>query len=123
MENMECIFCGETGYLEGKLLFSRFDKFPVSLGNALIVPRRHTENWFDLTKIEQDEVIDLMDKVKMLLDAEYAPDGYNIGMNCGLAAGQTIPYAHIHVIPRYINDMENPHGGVRGVISDEQQYG
>ena len=119
---MTCVFCEETGYLESELLFARFDKFPVSTGHTLIIPCRHTETWFDLTKAEQVEVIDLIDKVKAHLDAEYAPDGYNIGMNCGQIAGQTVPHAHIHVIPRYTNDVDNPRGGVRGVIPDKQQY-
>ena len=119
---MTCVFCEEKGYLETELLFARFDKFPVSPGHTLIIPFRHAETWFDLRKEEQLEVIDLIDKVKAHLDAEHEPDGYNIGMNCGEVAGQTVPHAHIHVIPRYKNDMDNPRGGIRGVIPDKQQY-
>ena len=119
---MVCAFCNETDYLDTELLYARFDKFPVSPGHTLIIPFCLAETWFDLTKAEQSDVIYLIDKVKEYLDGEYSPDGYNIGMNCGEMAGQTVPHAHIHVIPRYTNDMDNPRGGIRGVIPDKQQY-
>jgi len=83
---------------------------------------RHAETWFDMTKEEQQEAFELIDKVKAILDEKYSPDGYNIGMNCGETAGQTIPHAHIHVIPRYKGDMACPRGGVRGVIPEKQSY-
>lgn len=116
------MFCDEGGYIEGRFLYARFDKFPVSPGHTLIIPFRHAETWFDLTIAERREVLELIDQVKAYLDGEYSPDGYNIGMNCGESAGQTVPHAHIHVIPRYNNDMDNPRGGVRGVIPGKQQY-
>ena len=119
---MACPFCDFETVMEGALVYARYDKFPVSQGHCLIIPKRHVETWFDMTKEEQIEALDLIDKVKAILDEKYSPDGYNIGMNCGEAAGQTIPHAHIHVIPRYKGDMNNPRGGVRGVIPDKQSY-
>ncbi|MFT7158014.1 MAG: diadenosine tetraphosphate (Ap4A) HIT family hydrolase [Parvicella sp.] len=119
---MDCPFCECNSIIDRVLVFARDDKFPVSEGHCLIVPKRHVETWFDMSKEEQAEAFELVDQVKVLLDDKYAPDGYNIGMNCGESAGQTIPHAHIHVIPRYKGDMDNPRGGVRGVIPDKQSY-
>jgi diadenosine tetraphosphate (Ap4A) HIT family hydrolase len=119
---MNCPFCKHDSIFDGALVYVRYDKFPVSNGHCLIIPKRHVGTWFDMNKEEQTEAFELVDKVKALLDDQYAPDGYNIGMNCGDVAGQTIPHAHIHVIPRYNGDMENPRGGVRGVIPEKQGY-
>ena len=119
---MACPFCEFDVVLESGLAYVRYDKFPVSEGHCLIIPKRHVETWFDMTKEEQKEVFELIDQVKTLLDEKYSPEGYNIGMNCGEVAGQTVPHAHIHVIPRYKGDMDNPRGGVRGVISEKQNY-
>lgn len=119
---MTCPFCETEDVIDGKLVYARFDKFPVSEGHCLIIPKRHVETWFDMSKEEQKEAFDLIEKVKAMLDEKYSPDGYNIGMNCGETAGQTIPHAHIHVIPRYKGDMDNPRGGVRGVIPEKQSY-
>ena len=119
---MNCLFCDFDSILGGNLVYARYDKYPVSEGHCLIVPKRHVETWFDMNKEEQAEAFELIDQVKVFLDEQYSPDGYNIGINCGEAAGQTIPHAHIHVIPRYKGDMENPRGGVRGVIPEKQNY-
>jgi len=119
---MNCPFCEFESVLDAEFVYARYDKFPVSNGHCLIIPKRHVETWFDMSKEEQQEAFELIDKVKVLLDEKYSPDGYNIGMNCGETAGQTIPHAHIHVIPRYEGDMENPRGGVRGVIPEKQNY-
>ena len=119
---MNCLFCGYDSIIDGILVYVRYDKYPVSEGHCLVIPRRHVETWFDMSKEEQVEAFELIDKVKVLLDEKFAPDGYNIGMNCGETAGQTIPHAHIHVIPRYKGDMAYPRGGVRGVIPEKQSY-
>jgi diadenosine tetraphosphate (Ap4A) HIT family hydrolase len=119
---MFCPFCEQDSIFDGTLLYARYDKYPVSEGHCLIVPKRHVETWFDMTKEEQVEAFELIDKVKALIDDKYSPDGYNIGINCGETAGQTIHHAHIHVIPRYKGDMEDPRGGVRGVIPEKQSY-
>lgn len=119
---MNCTFCEFEMIMEYELVYARYDKYPVSKGHILIIPKRHVETWFDMSKEEQVEAFELIDQVKQVLDEKYSPDGYNIGMNCGETAGQTVPHAHIHVIPRYRGDMADPRGGVRGVIPDKQSY-
>jgi diadenosine tetraphosphate (Ap4A) HIT family hydrolase len=120
--SMSCPFCSREACLENALSYARVDRFPVSPGHTLVIPKRHVETWFDMTPEEQKAAFRLVDQVKQYLDNEYTPDGYNIGINCGEAAGQSVAHAHIHIIPRYKNDMENPRGGVRGVIPEKQQY-
>ncbi|GAB6070646.1 HIT family protein [Thiomicrorhabdus hydrogeniphila] len=117
-----CPFCNSEFYLENETCIARFDIYPVSKGHTLVIPKRHVETWFDMSQQEQIDAMDLVQKVKMYLDLEYTPDGYNIGVNCGEVAGQSIPHAHIHIIPRYKNDMPDPKGGVRGVIPEKQRY-
>ena len=119
---MVCPFCEFECVIEGELVYARRDKYPVSEGHTLVIPKRHVATWFDMTVDEQSEAFALINQVKTLVDKQFAPDGYNIGMNCGEAAGQTVPHAHIHVIPRYQGDMQNPSGGVRGVIPEKQSY-
>jgi len=119
---MSCIFCDGDAYIENELAYARFDRYPVSEGHVLIIPKRHRKNWFDLKEAEQHAVVELISQVKVLLDKKYRPDGYNIGINCDAAAGQTIEHAHVHVIPRYLGDMDDPRGGVRGVIPSKQKY-
>ncbi len=119
---MNCPFCENDSIIDGTLVYVRYDKYPVSKGHCLIVPKRHVETWFKMTKEKQVEAFELIEKVKTMLDEKYAPDGYNIGMNCGETAGQTIPHAHIHLMPRYQGDMQSPRGGVRGVIPGKQSY-
>ena len=92
------------------------DAFPVSPGHALVVPRRHVPGYFDLSAEERTDVWQLVSEVKARLDAERSPAGYNVGINVGEAAGQTVWHAHVHLIPRYAGDVEDPRGGVRGVI-------
>jgi diadenosine tetraphosphate (Ap4A) HIT family hydrolase len=120
---MTCPFCSVTEkVLENELAFAIFDKFPVSNGHLLIIPKRHIANYFDLTIEKRLSIDELLHKGKELLDKEYTPDGYNIGINCGKTAGQTIFHVHVHLIPRYKGDLENPRGGVRGVIPDKRIY-
>ena len=120
---MSCPFCGGDGEILGnELAFARYDAFPVSPGHLLVIPRRHVADWFDLTDEEQDSIFSLIREGKALLDAEFCPDGYNIGINCKEAAGQTIFHVHVHLIPRYAGDVENPRGGVRGVIPEKRNY-
>ena len=99
-----------------------FDGFPVSPGHALIIPRRHVASFFDLTYKEQQDLLNLADRVKRIVEERYHPDGYNIGINVGEAAGQSIFHVHMHLIPRYQGDVPNPRGGVRGVIPSKQNY-
>lgn len=91
-------------------------------GHALIVPKRHTESYFDLSIHEQRALWLLVNRCKTIIEKRYHPDGFNIGINVGEPAGQTIFHVHIHLIPRYKGDVEKPRGGVRGVIPDKQDY-
>jgi diadenosine tetraphosphate (Ap4A) HIT family hydrolase len=98
------------------------DGFPVSPGHLLIISNLLKTDYFELTKEEKDNLNDVILVAKEIIEQEYKPDGYNIGMNCGSAAGQTVFHFHCHVIPRYIGDMENPRGGVRHCIEGKGNY-
>lgn len=99
------------------------DAYPVTEGHTLIIPKRHAQTWFDLTEQEQSEVNHLLsNQRKELLQLHPDISGFNIGMNCGESAGQTIFHCHIHLIPRRDGDCDNPRGGVRGVIAERQKY-
>ena len=115
-------FFDKPRLLENDVAFVIRDGFPVSDGHCLIVPKRVFANYFDATQDEMDGLQQLLISTKQLLDEEFSPDGYNVGINCGEHAGQTVPHVHIHLIPRYRGDMDNPRGGVRGVIPSKQKY-
>ena len=119
---IDCPFCHQESFIESEYCYARWDKYPVNKGHVLIIPKRHVKTWFDMTNAEQQDAMLLLENVRTLLDKELSPDGFNIGLNCGLAAGQTVMHAHMHVIPRYRNDMDDPTGGVRGVIPSKQKY-
>lgn len=120
----DCPFCrpGRPEFLANDHAFALFDKYPVSPGHALVIPTRHVEDYFDLDEAEKAACWALVDRVRDHLQTEFHPDGFNIGINCGAAAGQTVWHAHIHVIPRYKGDVAEPQGGVRGVIPGKQGY-
>jgi diadenosine tetraphosphate (Ap4A) HIT family hydrolase len=107
---------------ENELAFAIRDGFPVSLGHTLVIPKKVSPTWFDMSKNEQRAVLELAEEVKKSLDENFYPDGYNIGVNIGKAAGQTVMHVHLHVIPRYFGDMEDPRGGVRHVIPAKGNY-
>lgn len=102
--------------------FAFRDAFPVSQGHTLIVTRRVVADWFAATDDERRAILELVDVVKRKLDEELHPDGYNVGFNAGAAAGQTVMHLHVHVIPRYRGDMDDPRGGVRHVIPSKGNY-
>lgn len=108
--------------MTGRLVYVRHDGFPVAPGHLLIVTRRHVADYFDATTEEKAEILELLERARAWLRKKHSPDGYNIGVNCGSAAGQTVMHLHVHVIPRYRGDMEDPRGGVRGVIPAKQKY-
>ena len=112
----------EAHVASNALAFAIRDGFPVSPGHTLIVPRRLVVTWFDATREEQVAMLDLVDVVKAQLDAELQPDGYNIGINAGAAAGQTVMHLHMHLIPRFAGDVPDPRGGVRHVIPNKGNY-
>jgi diadenosine tetraphosphate (Ap4A) HIT family hydrolase len=98
------------------------DGFPVSPGHTLIISRRHVGSLFELSSNEREQLFTLVDSAKQMLDEQYRPDAYNIGINDGAAAGQTVPHLHIHLIPRYHGDLSDPRGGVRWVIPEKADY-
>jgi diadenosine tetraphosphate (Ap4A) HIT family hydrolase len=105
-----------------ELAFAVRDRYPVSVGHTLIITRRVVADWFAATGAERAAVLALVDDVKRALDGELAPDGYNVGFNAGAAAGQTVMHLHVHVIPRYRGDMDDPRGGVRHAIPSVGNY-
>ena len=98
------------------------DGFPVSPGHTVIIPKRHFPTLFDATQEERTALLTALDQAKTLLDEQHRPDGYNIGINHGPAGGQSVPHLHIHLIPRYLGDKEDPRGGVRWVLPDKAKY-
>lgn len=122
----ECFFCnlpGERIIDESDNFRVIRDGFPVTEGHTLIIPKKHKETFFNLAYIEMHEVNKLLVKHKGLLqEADPSIKGFNIGMNCGKTAGQTVMHCHIHLIPRREGDMIDPRGGVRGVIPEKQKY-
>ena len=98
------------------------DGFPVSPGHTLVIPKRHIGSWFEISNDEQRGLLDLLARAKTDLQEEFKPDGYNIGINDGPAAGQTVPHLHMHLIPRYKGDQEDPRGGVRWIIPEKAKY-
>ena len=98
------------------------DGFPVSPGHTLIIPKRHVASFFELTPEEQGAMLALLAEMHQLLQKERNPDGFNIGINDGAAAGQTVMHLHLHLIPRYAGDQSDPRGGVRWIFPDKAAY-
>jgi len=120
-----CPFCSldeERILASNELAVVILDGFPVSPGHMLVVPKRHVASWFETTPEEQRAVLDLLGVAKHRLDGERSPAGYNIGINDGPAAGQTVRHLHLHLIPRYDGDTEDPRGGVRWVFPHRAAY-
>jgi len=121
-----CPFCSPGSdreiVAETAIVYSVYDKYPVSKGHVLIIPKRHCDDYFELTTEEQSACWKMVNGLKVILTQKYHPDGYNIGINVNQAAGQTIPHVHIHLIPRYKGDVKEPEGGVRGVIPELRMY-
>ena len=124
--NNPCLFCNvpSSEYIfKNNLAFSTFDSYPVSKYHALIIPKRHVENYFDMSEEEVLSCNKLIKKMKNKIQKlDPTVEGFNIGTNSGKIAGQSIMHCHIHLIPRRKNDVDNPQGGVRGVIPLKQHY-
>lgn len=112
----------EDRIYSGEYFFLIKDKFPVSEGHILIISKEQKNDYFSLNSDEKKELINLIDVAKGIIESQLKPDGYNIGMNCGIAAGQTVMHFHCHVIPRYNGDMDNPRGGIRHCIDGKGYY-
>ena len=115
LDNRERLFENEIGFVI-------YDGYPVSKGHCLIIPNRVYPDYFESTPEEIKGLNELIFMTKEFLDKEYKPTGYNIGVNSGEDSGQTVFHLHIHLIPRYKGDVEDPRGGVRGVIPSKQKY-
>lgn len=125
--NSICPFCKlintEEVLMENDYVFAIEDGYPVTPGHTLIIPKRHFDNYFDIKECERKSVEELLHKRrKQLLILDKTIEGFNIGVNIGESAGQTIMHCHIHLIPRRRGDTINPRGGVRGVIPDKMNY-
>lgn len=107
---------------ENKHAFAIFDKYPVNPGHVLVIPKRHCEGYFDLKEKELADCWHLINDAKQIIETLFTPDGYNIGINVGEHAGQTIFHVHLHLIPRYKGDVQDPLGGVRGVVPERRKY-
>ena len=122
---MTCLFCclpASRVLLRNETAIVVRDAFPVTRGHTLVIPLRHVESFFDTSAKERAAMFELLDAAKQLLQAEYAPAGFNIGINDGAAAGQTIRHLHMHLIPRYAGDRPDPRGGVRWIIPEKADY-
>jgi len=124
MTGMDCIFCrlNRSILAETKLSLACLDSFPVSKGHTLVIPKRHVVSLWEMTTEEYTDAFALVRQVKDVLQEQFHPQGFNVGVNCGQAAGQTVFHAHIHLIPRYTGDVPNPRGGVRNVIPGKGNY-
>jgi diadenosine tetraphosphate (Ap4A) HIT family hydrolase len=120
----DCPFCKIDAEIIAKndSFFAIRDGFPVSDGHTLLIPHRHVTGFFELTEKEQHDLLKLLNQLKVELDNEFSPDGFNIGINNGKAAGQTIMHLHVHLIPRFDGDVADPRGGVRWVKPDKAVY-
>lgn len=120
----KCIFCnlGKRKIIESHYGILIRDLFPLNEGHSLVIPKRHVTSWFHCELNEQIDLIGLLNQAKRLLDVEYSPASYNIGINDGTAAGQTISHMHIHLIPRYLGDVQDPRGGIRWLMPDKAKY-
>lgn len=120
-----CLFCtldANRKWIENEHAIAFADAYPVSNGHMLVVPRKHVGSIYELTAAEQSAVWDLIADVRQRLLLGLKPDGFNIGVNDGLAAGQTVEHAHVHVIPRQEGEVADPRGGIRWIIADHAKY-
>ncbi len=120
-----CPFCNiasEQIIVEHALAVAKHDGYPLTKGHSLIIPRRHVASFFECTAEERQAMLELLDEAKAVLDKAHAPDGYNIGLNNGAAAGQTVMHVHMHLIPRYTGDTSDPRGGVRWIFPEKAKY-
>ena len=122
MENgRECELCTPDGVLDANTLaYVALEKASLSPGHVVIVPKRHVADFFDMTPAEQIAVLELLVKARQTVELKYKPDGYNIGVNIGRAAGQARMHVHVHLIPRYLGDVAEPKGGVRCVLDGKR---
>ena len=125
MESEQCPFCKIA---VGKILLRSStaiafrDAFPIAEGHTLVIPRQHVTSIFDLSESDQAQLWQFVAQVRSTLSGQLSPAGFNIGINDGEAAGQTVPHSHVHIIPRYSGDVPDPRGGVRWIIPEKAVY-
>ena len=122
---MTCPFCNPLAddiVAKNDLCYARWDRYPVSKGHLLVIPFRHIPDFFSMTAEEKQALLALVTSCKEVIEEDFKPAGYNIGFNVGVAAGQTVMHCHCHMIPRYVGDVPNPRGGVRGVVPGKRGY-
>ena len=120
-----CSFCtlpASRIWFEGETCIVTKDAFPITNGHTLVLPKRHVQSLFELEENELHEIYKLLKKARNTLIDELGCDGFNVGINDGVSAGQTVPHVHIHLIPRLIGDVEDPRGGVRWIFPDKAKY-
>jgi diadenosine tetraphosphate (Ap4A) HIT family hydrolase len=121
--NNPCLFCTARDVTrEHALAWATRDTYPVSPGHTLVIPRRHCADFFELTPEEMAACMALLVAEQRVLAAELKPDGYNVGVNVGRAGGQSILHVHLHLIPRFAGDADNPQGGVRRILPLKADY-
>ncbi len=125
-KKIPCPFCKMEHLIiiaENKTIYAIYDSSPVTLYHSIIIPKRHCRDYFEMTRQERCDSHELIEQLKnKILKDDNSVEGFNIGINCGESAGQTLFHTHIHLIPRRKNDTPNPRGGVRGVIPDKMNY-
>ncbi|RFF29396.1 HIT family protein [Wenzhouxiangella sediminis] len=125
MAEEDCPFCDpdpEQVLYDNEHLLALWDRYPVSPGHALLVPRRHVAGWFEASPAEQLALVAALPVVREKIERMHQPSGWNIGINVGRSAGQTVFHLHVHLIPRYDGDQEDPRGGVRHVVPEKARY-
>jgi diadenosine tetraphosphate (Ap4A) HIT family hydrolase len=123
--DLDCPFCDPPAdriWVGRELTLATPDMYPAAEGHTLVLPRRHVRSVFDLADDEWEDLWDLLYAVREELRETYRPDGFTVGINDGLAAGQTIDHAHVHVIPRHLGDVADPTGGLRGILPHKARY-
>ena len=115
---MDCELCKPTDLLlENEQAYVQFERDSLSPGHIIVVPRRHVADFFQMSVSEQDAVSQLLREAHAYITQRFSPDGFNVGVNVGKAAGQSRMHVHVHLIPRYAGDVVDPKGGVRAVLS------
>lgn len=114
---MSCELCAPGEVLfQSDFAYAAYEKSALSAGHVIVVPKRHVADFFEMSAAEQGSVIALLNRAKKMLDEKHRPDGYNVGVNVGKAAGQGRMHVHVHLIPRYAGDVPDPRGGIRCVL-------
>lgn len=125
MPTKDCRFCEpreDQIVISNDLCYGTWDGHPVNEGHMLLIPYRHVPDYFEADAEEKFALWELLEEAREVIRERFKPGGFNVGINIGRAAGQSILHLHIHVIPRYVGDVPDPQGGVRAVIPERRKY-